>query len=174
VAQFGYAPVGPIAGGTTTFDASRSTDADGDTIVSYLWSFGDGTTTAATASPVISHSFATTGNFKVTLTVVDCRDARGSATVTIPVGKTSVAICRSHRTVAVALPHTQGAVVLSVTIATVGKSTRRIRGASLRRSALHLSFFGYPKRPVTVTVRYRQQGHTKSRKHTYHPCTSGH
>ncbi len=60
------------------FDASNSTDADGS-IASYLWEFGDGTTST---SKVISHTFAA-GTFTVTLTVTDNKGATGTSTATI-------------------------------------------------------------------------------------------
>ena len=50
-----------------SFDASPSNDVDG-TIVSYIWSFGDGT---AAAGITVTHSYANTGLYNVTLTVMD-------------------------------------------------------------------------------------------------------
>ncbi|QLH37562.1 MAG: PKD domain-containing protein [Parachlamydiaceae bacterium] len=51
------------------FDASKSVSPVG-TIVSYAWNFGDGQT-AVTTSPFISHTYATTGVFNVTLVVTN-------------------------------------------------------------------------------------------------------
>ncbi|MGB3907975.1 MAG: disaggregatase related repeat-containing protein [Methanomethylovorans sp.] len=51
-----------------TFDGSGSTDDKG--IISYSWSFGDGTT-AETAVPQANHTYATAGTYTVTLTVTD-------------------------------------------------------------------------------------------------------
>lgn len=56
-------------GTATVFDASSSASPVG-TIVSYAWSFGDGQT-LVTTSPVISHTYATSGIFTVTLTVTN-------------------------------------------------------------------------------------------------------
>ncbi|TRZ49352.1 MAG: PKD domain-containing protein, partial [Dehalococcoidia bacterium] len=50
-----------------SFDASPSYDFDG-TIVSYTWSFGDGT---AATGITVTHSYANTGFYNVTLTVSD-------------------------------------------------------------------------------------------------------
>jgi PKD repeat protein len=50
-----------------SFDASPSYDADG-TIISYTWGFGDGT---AATGITVTHSYADTGFYTVTLTVSD-------------------------------------------------------------------------------------------------------
>lgn len=60
-------------GMTCSFDGSGSSDPDG-TVASYLWSFGDGTTSTA-ASP--SHTYTTAGDYPVTLIVTD-NDGAGS------------------------------------------------------------------------------------------------
>ena len=51
-----------------SFDASLCTDDSG--IVSYQWDFGDGGT-ITTDSPFVSHNYSVSGNYTVTLTVVD-------------------------------------------------------------------------------------------------------
>jgi YVTN family beta-propeller protein len=53
----------------SNFDASASTEPDG-TVASYFWDFGDGNTTT-TAVPTASHTYATGGDYNVTLTVTD-------------------------------------------------------------------------------------------------------
>ena len=50
-----------------TFDARSSTDDSG--IVSYAWSFGDGSS-LNTSTPQTSHVYATKGNYSVTVTLV--------------------------------------------------------------------------------------------------------
>ena len=54
-------------GEPVSFDATGSSDADGDTL-SYLWDFGDGST-AAGAQP--AHVYTDDGTYRVTLTVED-------------------------------------------------------------------------------------------------------
>lgn len=73
------APVAAIALGapsatprTLTFDASRSSDAEG-AIAAYLWDFGDGQT-AETTTPSISHTYAAAGTYTITLRVRDAQD----------------------------------------------------------------------------------------------------
>jgi hypothetical protein len=52
-----------------TLDASGSSDRDG-TIVSYGWSFGDGTSATVTTAST-AHDFPKAGNYMITLTVTD-------------------------------------------------------------------------------------------------------
>ena len=61
------------------FDAASSTDPDGD-IVSVLWDFGDGNTSSAS---YVTHNYAASGNYQVTLTVVDNDDLENSITKTV-------------------------------------------------------------------------------------------
>ncbi len=68
------------SGRTCTFDASSSTDNAG--IVSYAWSFGDGTTGSGVT---VTHTYATSGSFSVTLTVTDTVGQTASTTKTVPI-----------------------------------------------------------------------------------------
>ena len=72
-----------VATRTIFFDAGGSTAANGASIVSYQWAFGDGlTATGQTAS----HSYAISGTYPVRLTVTDSvgRIASTSSNVTVP------------------------------------------------------------------------------------------
>ncbi len=72
-------PPTPDAGGPYTeyvnasisFDASNSSDPDGDDIVSYEWDFGDGTNGNGV---YVEHTYSSIGNYTVTLTITDSQD----------------------------------------------------------------------------------------------------
>ncbi len=74
-------PSGPIAVAETfTFDASGSTDSDGDALV-YEWDFGDGSAGAVQTTPTIAHAFSASGRFAVTLRVTDSYGLAGQPVV---------------------------------------------------------------------------------------------
>ncbi len=77
-------PNGPYSGAKgipIAFDGSGSTDPDG-TIESYDWDYGDGTT-GTSVTP--SHTYAATGTYTVTLTVVDDEGAQSAPATTTAV-----------------------------------------------------------------------------------------
>jgi len=79
VARITVSPTSGPAPLTVTVSGSASTDADG-TITSYAWTFGDG----ATASGVSAeHTFASAGNYALTLSVTDDDGATRTATVSV-------------------------------------------------------------------------------------------
>jgi len=87
VAAFGYAPTSPYAGEQTTFDASASHDPDADDgagIESYEWSFGDGKTGGGAT---VTHVYAASGTYEVTLTVTDATGLTATATDTVTVAE---------------------------------------------------------------------------------------
>ncbi len=77
-----------IEGGSVSFDASNSTDAD-DTQLSYTWDFGDGTTGTG-ARP--SHSYADNGQYIVKLTVTDPRGLAGTASSVVNVSNVNPSV----------------------------------------------------------------------------------
>jgi hypothetical protein len=59
---------------TVNFDGSTSVDSDaGDSVVSYTFSFGDGSPDVTQSSPTISHTYKHGGAFFATLTVKDSK-----------------------------------------------------------------------------------------------------
>ncbi|MCF7890297.1 PKD domain-containing protein [Candidatus Bipolaricaulota bacterium] len=71
----GTAPV------TLEFSAEDSSDPDGN-IESYLWEFGDGTTSRGSQ---VSHSYEQAGTYTVKLTVTDNRDGKATAERTVEI-----------------------------------------------------------------------------------------
>ncbi|WP_156152249.1 glycoside hydrolase family 48 protein [Flammeovirga sp. OC4] len=69
-----------------SFDASGSTDADGDSLT-YAWDFGNG---MADTGVAITHTFTEVGAYVVTLTVTDTEGASSTASETITVTTDSV------------------------------------------------------------------------------------
>ncbi len=75
IANFSATDDAPTVGDTVEFDASGSYDPNGE-VVSYKWDFGDGTTGEGVK---VSHSYANTGYYVITLTVTDDAGAVGTA-----------------------------------------------------------------------------------------------
>jgi len=86
VAVFTSIPISGPSPLAVTFDGSASYDSDGK-IISYNWDFGDGDTGAG---EVVTHTYATSGNFTARLTVTDNDGRTGSATEVILVGEPSL------------------------------------------------------------------------------------
>lgn len=82
-AVFLFSPQEPKVGETINFDASSSTDSDGE-IISYEWDFGD-ENLATSSVATTSHTYATSGEYLITLAVFDDKNASSTATATISV-----------------------------------------------------------------------------------------
>ncbi len=80
-------PYSGTAGTSIVFSSAGSSDSDG-TIVSYLWNFGDGSTSTS-ANP--SHSYASAGTFTAALTVTDNGGLTGTDNASVTVSAVNIA-----------------------------------------------------------------------------------
>jgi hypothetical protein len=76
IADFEFSPTGPSTRDVIQF-TDKSSDPDGQ-IVSWLWDFGDGTTSE---EPSPTHQYSQGGTYTVKLTVTDDREGTNTATV---------------------------------------------------------------------------------------------
>jgi ribosomal protein S4E len=68
------------------FDGSTSVDPDaGDSVVSYTFSFGDGSADVTQSSPTISHTYKHGGGFFATLTVRDSKGLQSANVASVPI-----------------------------------------------------------------------------------------
>ncbi len=74
-------PVVPVVGEAVTFDASGTTDPDGE-VVEYAWDFKNGETATG---PVVEHVYDEAGTYSVELEVTDDEDATAVEIVTVEV-----------------------------------------------------------------------------------------
>ncbi|WKN31500.1 PKD domain-containing protein [Porifericola rhodea] len=82
VASISASPLNGTAPLNVSFNASASTDDSG--IVSYNWVFGDGQSASGSE---VSHTYASPGEYTVTLTVSDAENLKDEATVKITVNQ---------------------------------------------------------------------------------------
>ncbi len=79
VAALVASPTSGAAPLTVAFDASASSDSDGDAIAAYTFDFGDGTVFVRQSSPSIGHTYASAGSYTASVVV---EDARGKSSTT--------------------------------------------------------------------------------------------
>jgi PKD repeat protein len=86
-ASFTYDPSTPTAGSPVTFDATDSSDSDGE-ISKYEWDFdGDGTTD--TTGVTATHTYETAGDYDASLSVTDDDGATNTISRSVPVEQAS-------------------------------------------------------------------------------------
>jgi PKD repeat protein len=78
---------------TVTFNGSGSSDADGDTIASYTFNFGDGSTPVTQSTPTIQHTYNTNGNYPARLTVTDSRGFQSTNTAQVVISVSPAPTC---------------------------------------------------------------------------------
>ena len=92
-ASFTFSPNNPDTSEVISFDGSSSSDADGN-INSYEWDFnGDGTTDAT--GQTATRSYSNSGEYTVTLTVIDQNGATDTTSKTVSVSGTDVSTLES-------------------------------------------------------------------------------
>ena len=118
-ASFTTTTAQPAAETTTEFDASDSRVSAG-TIDEYRWDFdGDGETDQTTQTPTVTHSFPSSGEYPVTLTVV-AGDQSTTTTRTIAVNAAPSGAVDARRSVGDA-PSPGGTVEVTVTVQVDGE-----------------------------------------------------
>jgi PKD repeat protein len=83
-ADFTFSPSNPEVGDAVSFNGSSSAAANGATIVSWAWNFGDGVTASGETA---SHTFTQDRTYLVRLTVTDSRGQTASVTQTVTVAE---------------------------------------------------------------------------------------
>ncbi len=86
-----YSPTTVYAGEPVSFDGTEtilSTYPKDNAAETYRWSFGDG---GSARGSTVTHTYASPGTYKVTLTVIDTAGREGTATenITVSVGSSS-------------------------------------------------------------------------------------
>lgn len=92
-ASFTVWPTDPFTDEPVSFDASPSSDPDGDTLT-YLWDFGDG---GSAEGMVVQHTYAEAGEYVVVLTVRDPSGAEDRATQVLKVEECATGGCGRRR-----------------------------------------------------------------------------
>ncbi|QQG64695.1 PKD domain-containing protein [Desulfobulbus oligotrophicus] len=111
---------------TVSFNGSSSTAATGNTISSYSWDFGDGTTaTGATAS----HAYTSAGTYTATLTITDNRRRTNSTTTTIVV---SAPANTNNSTLAAVISTSSAVGPAPLTVSFDGSASTAASGNSIR------------------------------------------
>ncbi len=82
VARFSESATQALTQAAISFDASASSDVDGN-IAIYAWNFGDGSTGSGSA---VSHAYARAGSYTVNLTVTDDSGSTGTASAVKSIG----------------------------------------------------------------------------------------
>lgn len=67
-----------------SFDASASTDTEGD-VLSYTFNFGDGSAAVSQPGATVSHTYTAAGSYTASVVVQDSHGATGSVTVSVAV-----------------------------------------------------------------------------------------
>jgi PKD repeat protein len=91
-AIFEFSPLAPATAQPVFFDARQSFAPAGRSIVSYSWTWGDGTPATTVPGPTTSHAWAFPNTYVVRLTVTDDTGRTGTTTQNITVGASIVIV----------------------------------------------------------------------------------
>jgi PKD repeat protein len=91
VAALAASPQNLAKGNPVTFDASGSSDPNGDAIVEYRFSPGDGSPLVTTATPSATHTYARGGTFVASLVAKDARGDLSTVPATVSITVTNTA-----------------------------------------------------------------------------------
>lgn len=150
----GTTPTSGTAPLTVSFVGSNSYDPDG-AIVSYVWNFGDGT--SSTLSNV-SHTYSTAGTYNATLTVTDNSGAQSVGTITIVVSAIPVTSTKTLSVSSMAIAWVKSSSTtgyVSCTIKVVDQTGKAVSGASVAVNATGFvsgSAIATSDRTGTVTI----------------------
>lgn len=137
-AVIGISPAAPNTNQNVNFDASGSTDENGDTMT-YAWNFGDGSTATTMAT---THAYTTAGTYTVTLTVTD---EHGKQTVT------TTLVTVTNAAAAASIPRSTGGGGGGSSISTVQISTQGNQMTFRAYEMLRFQF-GTTRYPVTMNI----------------------
>jgi PKD repeat protein len=109
------ATASPAVGQSVAFDASASApDSQGDSLVQYIWDFGDGTN-ATTQTAMTTHVYARAGAYRVAVQAVDNQGTPAQAVINVLVGAVGSSTAQSgpvQAAVARWLPYGLGALLV--------------------------------------------------------------
>jgi PKD repeat protein len=110
-----------------SFSAAGSSDADGS-IVSYTWSFGDGSTQSGVTA---QRTYSTAGTYTATLTVTDNAGLTDSKSVTITAGASGPATTMSVADIAMSLRSSWGRTEAAASVVVRDSSGNPVSGATV-------------------------------------------
>jgi uncharacterized repeat protein (TIGR01451 family) len=85
-AALSAAPTSGPAPLAVSFNGSGSSDPDStDTVASYTFRFGDGSTPVTQSTPTVSHTYSSPGSYHATLTVTDSRGLQSANTAAVDI-----------------------------------------------------------------------------------------
>lgn len=137
-----------------TFDASGSSDPDGDTL-SYSFNFGDGSSPVSQTTPTVNHTYQTAGNYAAGVTVTDSHGLTATRGVTITVQAGGGGGGGTAPTASLTASPASGAPPLQVSFDASGSTAPS--GASLQRYRFDFGDGSSPVSQTTPTVKHTYQ-----------------